>query len=229
MREVAHLKPKAQSPKPEDLAPKPARLTRAAMVEAAHHLADRDRYLSRVLSEHGPPPLWARPANYPTLVLIILEQQVSLASARSAYQRLTRRAGEVTPERMIELGQKPLRASGLTRQKARYVCALATAIDEGHLSLRRVAQMSDDDAREALMTVPGIGHWTANIYLLMALRRPDVWPVYDLALRQSFKSLRRLQEAPSDDALATEALRWRPYRSVAARLLWHHYLSERGK
>ncbi len=86
--------------------------------------------------------------------------------------------------------------------------------------------MNDEDAGAALTTVPGIGRWTANIYLLMALRRPDVWPVYDLALRQSFKRLRGLREAPSDDELATKARRWRPYRSVAARLLWHYYLKE---
>ena len=198
------------------------------MVEAARHLADRDPHLASVLDQHGPPPLWARPASYPTLVLIILEQQVSLASARSAYARLAHHAGEVTPQRIHEIGQERLRTLGLTRQKARYVVELATAIGGGELSLRRVAQMNDDDARAALTTVPGIGHWTANIYLLMALRRPDVWPVYDLALRQSFKSLRGLREAPTDERLARQALRWRPYRSVAARLLWHHYLRERS-
>jgi DNA-3-methyladenine glycosylase II len=171
--------------------------------------------------------LWARPASYATLVLIILEQQVSLASARSAFDRLAGRAGEVTPEQVLELGQDRIRAVGLTRQKARYVVELASALTDGRLSLRRVAQMNDEDARAALMTVRGIGHWTANIYLLMALRRPDVWPIYDLALRQSFKSLRGLGKAPTDDQLARKALKWRPYRSVAARLLWHRYLRER--
>ena len=116
-----------------------------------------------------------------------------------------------------------------TRQKARYVVELASALTSGGLSLRRVARMNDEDARAALTIVPGIGRWTANIYLLMALRRPDVWPVYDLALRQSFKRLRGLREAPSDDELATKARRWSPYRSVAARLLWHYYLKEGSK
>ena len=203
-----------------------ARLTRASMTEAALALADRDRGLARILRAYGPPPLWARPASYPTLVLIILEQQVSLASARSAFHRLTDRVGEVTPERILELGPTQIRALGLTRQKARYVVELASALTSGDLSLRRVARMNDEDARGALTTVPGIGRWTANIYLLMALRRPDVWPVYDLALRHSFKRLRGLREAPSDDELATKARRWRPYRSVAARLLWHYYLKE---
>ena len=177
-----------------------------------------------MLRQYGPPPLWARPSGYATLVLIILEQQVSLASARSAFARLLDRAGVVTPERMVELGQDGLRRAGLTRQKARYVVELAAALTDGTLELRRVARMDDDDARAALTIVPGIGHWTANIYLLMALRRPDVWPAYDLALRHSFKRLRGLPEPPTDDDLAVEAQRWRPYRSVAARLLWHYYL-----
>lgn len=194
------------------------------MAEAAQTLADRDRDLARVLRMHGPPPLWARPAGYKTLVLIILEQQVSLASARSAFDRLAGRIEDVTPERVLELGPAEIRSLGLTRQKTRYVIELALALTSGGLSLSRVARMNDEDARAALTTVPGIGRWTANIYLLMALRRPDVWPVYDLALRQSFKRLRGLGEAPSDDELATKARRWRPYRSVAARLLWHYYL-----
>lgn len=219
--------PSCTDPSTGETRSKPTRLTRAGLAEAARVLATRDTDLARVLRAHGPPPLWARPASYATLVLIILEQQVSLASARSAFDRLARRTGEVAPGRILALGPSQLRSLGLTRQKARYVVELATAIESGNVNLRGVAGMNDDDARAALMTVPGIGHWTANIYLLMALRRPDVWPVYDLALRQSFKRLRGLTEPPSDQGLATQAKLWRPYRSVAARILWHSYLAER--
>ena len=202
----------------------PTRLTRATMHEAAKRLAAQDAELRRAHRTYGPPPLWARPAAFATLVLIIFEQQVSLASGRSAYQRLERLAGAVDPETVARLGSQRLRSAGLTRQKSRYVVELATAILDTRLDLNAVARMSDDDARDALTTVPGIGRWTANIYLLMGLRRPDVWPVYDLALRKSFGQLSGLDQPPTDDELADVALRWRPYRSVAARMLWHYYL-----
>ena len=200
------------------------RLTRMTMLDAVQKLADRDRDLARILRDQGPPPLWARPAGFSTLVLIILEQQVSLASARSAFDRLKRQAGLVTPSHMIALGRPGLRAAGLTRQKTRYILELAGAIDARLLDLRKVGLMDDAAARTTLTTIPGIGPWTANIYLLMALRRPDVWPVYDLALRNSVRALRGLRQAPSDEALQRAAVKWRPYRSVAARMLWHYYL-----
>ncbi len=207
----------------------PTRLTRATMQEAAVRLATQDTNLRRAHRASGPPPLWARPAGFATLVLIIFEQQVALASGRSAYQRLERLAGSVDPETVTRLGSQRLRSAGLTRQKSRYVVELASAILDTRLDLKAVARMNDDEARDALTTVPGIGRWTANIYLLMGLRRPDVWPVYDLALRKSFGQLRGMDHPPTDDELARVAMRWRPYRSVAARMLWHYYLEKKKK
>ena len=169
--------------------------------------------------------MWARRSGYPTLVQIILEQQVSLASGRSAFNRLTRGADRVTPEHVLKLGPDKLRDLGLTRQKARYIVELARAVRDGRIYLRRVSRMDDDGARKTLMVVPGIGPWTADIYLLMALRRTDVWPIADLALRKAVQHLRGMCRTPSDDALQKIAEKWRPYRSVAARILWHYYLS----
>ena len=203
----------------------PNRLTRATLREAATRLASNDPDLGRVLDRYGPPPLWARPAGYATLVQIILEQQVSLASGRSAFNRLTRGAHRITPGHVLRLGPDRLRDLGLTRQKARYIVELAAAVSDGQIDLRRVSRMDDDAARDTLMTVPGIGPWTANIYLLMALRRRDAWPLADLALRKAVQDLRELPDPPSDDGLQELAERWRPYRAVAARILWHHYLS----
>lgn len=203
----------------------PDRLTRAALREAAARLASNDPDLGRVLDRYGLPPLWARPAGYSTLVRIILEQQVSLASGRSAFNRLTGGADRITPTDVLRLGSDELRDLGLTRQKARYIVELAAAVSERRIDLRRVSRMDDDAARDALMVVPGIGPWTANIYLLMALRRRDVWPLADLALRKALQDLREWPDAPSDDDLQKFAERWRPYRSVAARILWHYYLS----
>lgn len=203
----------------------PNRLTRATLREAAVRLANGDPDLGRALDRYGLPPLWARPAGYATLVQIILEQQVSLASGRSAFNRLARGADRITPENVLRLGPDRIRDLGLTRQKARYIVELAAAVDDGRIDLRRVSQMDDDAARDTLMAVPGIGPWTANIYLLMALRRRDVWPLADLALRKAVQDLCQLPDTPSDDGLQKFAERWRPYRSVAARILWHYYLS----
>ena len=193
--------------------------------EAAARLATDDRDLRRVLDLYGLPPLWARHPGYATLAQIILEQQVSLASGRSAFNRLTGGASQITPAQVLQRGPAGLRGLGLTRQKARYLVELAAAISEGRIDLRRVSRMKDDDARDTLMQVPGIGPWTANIYLLMALGRKDVWPVADLALRKAVQHLRRMPEAPSDSGLQEMAERWQPYRAVAARILWHYYLS----
>ena len=153
---------------------------------------------------------------------IILEQQVSLASGRSAFNRFTGGADRITPTHVLRLGPDRLRDLGLTRQKARYIVELAAAVSDGRIDLRRVSRMDDEAGRDTLMAVPGIGPWTANIYLLMALRRSDVWPPADLALRKAVQDLRELPDTPSDDGLQRFAERWRPYRSVAARILWHY-------
>lgn len=203
------------------------RLTRAALLDAATRLASQDPDLERILDLYGPPPLWARPAGYSTLVRIILEQQVSLASGHSAFVRLTGGADHVDPEQILRLGPDRVRARGLTRQKTRYVIELAKAVQDGRTDLRRIGRMEDEEARTALMVIPGIGPWTANIYLLMALRRRDVWPVADLALRKAVQHLRGMRQTPTDDALERFASKWQPHRSVAARMLWHYYLSSR--
>ena len=205
----------------------PTRLTRVTMLEAVDRLSRCDPDLARILRLHGPPPLWARPAGFPTLIKIILEQQVSLASARSAFERLTQQTQALTPESVQALGSTRLRALGLTRQKTRYVLELARAIQDGRVDLRQIGRADDNVAREALMIVPGIGSWTADIYLLMALRREDVWPVGDLALRSSIQQLHGMRRVPSSDAIQKIALKWRPHRSVAARLLWNYYLASR--
>jgi len=169
--------------------------------------------------------MWGRRAGFATLVQIILEQQVSLASGRAAFLRLERAAGEATPERISAMTVAQLRAAGITRQKAEYVSLLARATASGSFDPRRVARLADDEARTALVALKGIGPWSADVYLLMALRRADAWPSGDLALQIAAKEVLRLRSLP--DATRMEALgeRWRPWRAVAARLLWHHYLS----
>lgn len=203
-------------------------LTRAALADGVRALAARDRMLAGIAERLGVPPMWARPQGFATLVRIILEQQVSLASAATLYARLDTHAGGVTPERIALLGEDGLRAFGLTRQKARYVTTLADRIASGALDLRRVARAPDDEARAMLLAVPGLGPWSVDIYALMALRRPDVWPRGDLALAAALRDLLRLPAPPTREEQRVIAAPWAPWRSVAARLVWTHYLQIRG-
>ncbi len=203
----------------------PSSLTRERLVKAAECLAGRDADLATILRRHGPPPMWGRRPGFPTLVRIILEQQVSLASARSTFNRLTGRVIPFSPERFVALGIPYFRSVGVTRQKSAYCVHMAQEIAEGRLNLDAVGRMSDVDAKAALTQITGIGPWTAEIYLLMALRRADVWPVGDLALLTSLGRLKRLRERPAPAKAARIADRWRPFRSVAARMLWQHYLA----
>ena len=205
-------------------------LDRTSLLAGVHELAARDKQLARIVEEHGPPPLWARPRGFPTLVRIILEQQVSLASAAALYARVDQHfGGEVTPARVLEPGETTLLSLGVTRQKARYVVGLAARLESGAVSLERIARMPDEAAGATLEQIPGVGPWTAGVYLLMALRRPDVWPPGDLGLHKSMAEMRGSSVVPTSDAAAAFAMRWRPWRAVAARLLWHSYLSRRAK
>lgn len=206
----------------------PHRLTRETLGRAVGELVRRDRGLARIVASHGLPPLWARRPGFPTLVRIILEQQVSLASAAAIYRRVAKELpGGWTPPAVRAAGERGLRARGLTRQKARYITELANHVADGRLRFSELARSTDEVVHAQLAAVPGIGPWTANIYLLMVLCRPDVWPPGDLALHKALARLRGLRQIPSSDEAARLAARWRPYRAVAARILWHGYLSTR--
>lgn len=201
------------------------RLSSRSLAQAVAEIGARDPDLAAVVERFGPPPLWARRPGFATLVRIILGQQVSLGSAASAYARLQAVTGRVTPSRVASVSERRLRAAGLTRQKAVYCRGLAAAIVAGGLDLRRLGRLSDDDVRSVLLEVPGIGPWTADIYLLMALRRPDVWPSGDLALALALQRVKRLRGVPDDRRMAGIARPWAPWRAAAARILWHFYLS----
>ncbi len=159
----------------------------------------------------------------------MLEQQVSLAQGRAMYERIANATGTPTPANVARLGEAGLRALGVTRQKSSYLAALAVQVEDETLDLAALATLSDVDADAALDALRGVGPWTAQCYLLFALRRPDVFPAADLALLEAVRDLWKLRARPSPDALARRSRAWRPHRAAAARLLWHHYLSERGR
>lgn len=207
----------------------PIPLNEQRLAEAANSVALIDKDLAQILAVHGTPPLWARKPGFITLVRIILEQQVSLASADAMYRRLLDNINPLTTGSVLSAGAPFLRSLGITRQKATYFINVAQAIQNGTLNLQKTGKESDESAIVRLTSVKGIGPWTAKIYLIMALRRPDVWPVGDIALATAVKNMKGWQERPTQPELSEIAQAWRPYRATAARLLWHYYLCEKAK
>jgi len=203
-------------------------LTQQTLALAARELAARDELLAAIHAKYGAPPLWQRATGFRTLVHIILEQQVSLSSAKSMLSRLETAIQPFTPERFLDLGDDYLRGLGVTRQKSAYLLHLAKSIVSGRLSLRGLARLSDDEVLIRLTGIKGIGLWSANIYLLMAMRRADIWPAGDLALAVAVKELKNLAARPSPLELEEIAEQWRPHRAVAARMLWQYYLGRKS-
>jgi len=201
----------------------------AALHAGVRELADRDADLAAIVERYGPPPLWDRQPGFPTLLHIVLEQQVSLASARAAFDRLLAATDPLTPAAFLALSDDELLRIGFSRQKARYGRAIAVALEDGSLDLDGLGDRPDADVVAVLESMPGIGPWTSSIYLLMVLGRPDVWPVADIALAESVRVVKRLELRPGPDEMTGIGDSWRPLRSVAARLLWHDYLARRGR
>jgi DNA-3-methyladenine glycosylase II len=208
----------------------PSSLDDASLAAAVAELSARDPALGGVVARFGRPPMWAREPGFPTLVHLILEQQVSLASAQAAFDRLRAATGEpLAPAGLLALTDADLLAIGFSRQKARYARALAVAVAEGSLDLDGLAALDDAGVDAVLTALPGIGPWTATIYRLMVLLRPDAWPIHDIALAQAYAEIHGLAVRPRAEEMDALAEGWRPWRAVAARLLWHHYLSVRAE
>lgn len=200
-------------------------LSQENLSEICLQIAGSDADLAWIFEKYGTPPLWAREATFSTLIHIILEQQVSLASALSAFNKLKEKIVEVTPEKVLSLSDEELRSCYFSRQKTVYARELAKAVLEGSLNLENLKNLPDADAKHELKKIKGIGDWTADIFLLMALLRPDVMPKGDLALHVAYKKLKNLEHAPNSDEFQIIAEKWKPFRAVAARLLWHFYIS----
>jgi DNA-3-methyladenine glycosylase II len=156
-----------------------------------------------------------------------LEQQVSLASALSALNKLRERVQEITPARILLLTDAEMRECYCSRQKTAYIKYLAEAIISGQINLAAFAQMEDEDIRRQLIALKGIGNWTVDVYVMFALQHTDVFPVGDLAIVNSIKRLKDLPKETAKEELVIIAEQWKPYRTVASMLLWHYYLSDR--
>lgn len=200
-------------------------LTPSSHRSAIDTLAAADPDLAAIVQHHGRPAFRSRPAGFRTLVYIILEQQVSLASAKATLAKVEALLPEFSPAAYLALDEAALRGAGVSRQKLRYTRLAAEAIEDGSLPLATLARRKDETVRALLTAIPGIGHWTADCYLLLALRRPDLWPVGDLALVKAVQAVKGLEEKPDADTVEALGERYRLYRSVATQLFWHYYLN----
>ncbi|HEX8636787.1 MAG TPA: hypothetical protein VF692_01895 [Pyrinomonadaceae bacterium] len=204
-------------------------LDESKLIAVCENLSAGDPDLGFIYQTYGAPPLWKREATFATLVHIILEQQVSLAAALSAFNKLKEKLVEITPQGVLSLSDEELKAAYFSRQKTVYVRELARTVLDGNLDLQQLETLPDAEVKRELKKIKGVGDWTADIYLLMALLRPDVMPKGDLALHVAWKRLKKLERAPDSDEFQQIAEKWKPLRAAAARLLWHFYLSERRK
>ncbi|CAA7195286.1 DNA-3-methyladenine glycosylase family protein [Chryseobacterium potabilaquae] len=193
--------------------------------ELCYHLANQDSDLKLILENHGYPPMWTRENTFETLVHIILEQQVSLASALATLNKLKEKLKEVTPENILTLHDEEMRECYVSRQKNNYIKGLANAIMNDEINLAELSKMSNDEARKTLVRLKGIGNWTVDVYLMFTLQRTDIFPIGDLAAVNALKRLKQLPPKTTKEELLEISEQWKPFRSVASMMLWHYYLS----
>ena len=204
-------------------------LTDTTMRKALLVLSDQDPLLAALHEQFGMPPLWIRAQSFATLVHIILEQKVSLASAMAVMHRVNALCPRMQPSAFLTLPDDALREAGLSASKLSYCRSIAEALIDGSLSLSGLRKLDDEQVITELTSVRGIGPWSAGVYLMMALRRPDAWASGDRALAVSYAERAGLESVPSYAELDAIAARWTPHRATAARLLWHGYLEKRGQ
>jgi DNA-3-methyladenine glycosylase II len=207
----------------------PQTLDDATFSSGVNFLCQRDPHLKRIVQTYGAPPIWTRERGFPTLLHIILEQQVSIASARATFERLRQIANPLTPRAFLRLTDEVLREIGFSRQKIVYSRELARALLERRLNLRALETMRDEAVMQALTRIKGIGQWTADVYLLMALRRADAFPAGDLGVVVAVQEVKNFAARPTREEILEVGENWRPFRAVATRILWQYYLNRKRK
>jgi DNA-3-methyladenine glycosylase II len=198
-------------------------------IQGIKELIQRDRDLARIVVDYGYPPQWQRESGFPTLIRIILEQQVSSASAQATFQRLNTAVDHLCPASFLLLDDLELKTIGFSRQKTNYGRILAQGIIDRTLDLASLEKLPDSEIRQKLTAIKGIGNWTVDIYLMMALQRQDVFPSNDLAVAIAIQEIKDLPTRPPAAELETIAEAWRPYRAIATKILWHYYLNRKSR
>jgi len=186
----------------------------------------KDKIFRTIHKLYGVPPDWSRPPGFISLSKIILEQQVSLASANAHFQKLNTYVPEFAPEYILKLTDEEMRTCQISRQKTKYLRELSTAVSTGSLDLAGLSALSEPDVRTILTAIKGIGHWTTDIYLMFCLQSKDIFPIGDIAV---VNTVRELTDAHSQEEILELAEKWRPLRSLATYFFWHYYLRKRGR
>lgn len=207
----------------------PRTLSQTQFRSICDDLAKEDTDLKSILEMHGYPQIGSRTNNYESLVHLILEQQVSLASAMAALNKLREKIGEITPSNLLALNDDELKSCYFSRQKMTYARSVAEPIQNKTLDLKGMHKLSDEEVREQLTALKGIGNWTADIYLMSVLHRRDVFPIGDLAAVNALKQIKNLPKDTPQEELLEIAANWKPHRTTATRILWHHYLCSKAK
>jgi DNA-3-methyladenine glycosylase II len=197
-------------------------------IQGIEELTKGDRDLAKVIDNYGYPSPWQREPGFSTLVRIILEQQVSYASAQATFKRLNAALDPLCPTSFLLLDDHELKTIGFSRQKTNYGRILAQAVIDRTLDLASLEKLPDSEIRQQLTAIKGIGNWTVDIYLMMALQRQDIFPSQDLAVAIAVQEIKDLPTRPSAAELETMAEAWKPYRAIATKILWHYYLNRKS-
>ncbi|TDD99202.1 DNA-3-methyladenine glycosylase family protein [Flavobacterium cellulosilyticum] len=196
------------------------------MQQAIQYLSENEPIFKLIIEKYGTPVIPVRPQGFETLVLLILEQQVSIDSAKATFLKLKNKQINFKPEILLRAADEEYRNSGVSRQKTAYIKALSHSIINNHIDLESLATKKADQVREELIKIKGIGHWTIDIYLMFSLQAPDILPLGDIAVINTLKELLHIEDK---SAMEFYTAKWSPYRSMATFLLWHYYLSKRNR
>jgi DNA-3-methyladenine glycosylase II len=189
-------------------------------------LIKKDKIIADIYRKNQTPTNWSRPQGFVTLSKIILEQQVSLASANAHFLKLSIYIDDFTPSAIVKLSDDEMRSCQISRQKSSYLRSLSTAIIDNSLDLDKLSVKSEEEIRKELKNIKGIGDWTVDVYLMFCLQAKDILPIGDVAL---FNTIKELTPANTKEEMIAFAERWKPLRSLATYFLWHHYLEKRKK
>jgi DNA-3-methyladenine glycosylase II len=196
------------------------------MKQAISHLANLEPVFQKIIEQYGQPKIPSRPQGFETLVLLILEQQVSIDSAKATFLKLKTKVFSIEPKKLVILPDEDFRAVGVSRQKTSYIKGLSQTIINKEIHLESLADKPATEVRNELIKIKGIGHWTIDVYLMFTLQAPDVMPLGDVAV---VHTLKELFDIHTKEAMAEFATQWAPYRTAATFLLWHHYLNKRNR
>lgn len=196
------------------------------MKEAIDYLTKQEPAFQKIIEAYGQPNIPSRPEGFETLVLLILEQQVSIDSAKATYLRIREKVTTILPETLIQLSDEDYREAGVSRQKTSYIKGLSQKVIDKDIHLERLSEKSAIQVREELIKIKGIGHWTIDVYLMFSLQAPDIMPFGDIAVVNTIKELFDIHDK---ETMEKHAQQWSPYRSMATFILWHHYLNKRNR